>query len=162
MKNALLCIAFVLCVLIGHTFSNQLNNRLKTLKAWRNAFVLLQGGMAHAKLSLLPALLYAGKEAQRLVIFHEKIKCAPFKSLESVFCEIKGEDCLLYEDECIIQSGIRSLALHTLKEQTSALQNTIDMLSNAIISVQEKRDKYSKMYFSLGVTVGLFWIILLI
>lgn len=165
-KILMLILIFGTSSTIGIMFSKKYSNRVKTLKELNSALNIFLTKIKYTYEPIPDIFAQISQNSYKNVsnLFYESSK--KMKTIEAGNAWIKAiEECNLEineEDKIILKGLSKMLGKTNLEGQVSEIELTRSFLKKQIESAEQEKQKNEKLYKTLGMTIGLAIVILLV
>ena len=164
-KYALLMIIFGLSTFIGNTIANTYDNRVKTLKEFRGILNIIKTKIkfTYEPLAEIFKQISNKSETQIEKLFNKMVNQLTDFQTREVWenCLQETELAINQEDRDILKKLGKMLGQTDVEGQVSEIEVTENFLNMQINKAEEEKKKNQKMYKTLGICMGLFFVILL-
>ena len=157
---------FIITFLIGYLISKKYSNRVEELKELQIALDILKNKIKYTYEPLKDIFMQMNKilKGNISILFNEVSKNLEKENTEKAFL-LAIEDAntnLLKEDLEIIKNLSKILGKTDKEGQVSQIELSETFLKSQIKKAEKEEEKNSKLYKTLGMTVGLVFVIILI
>lgn len=165
-KSAMLFCVFIIASSIGVLFSKQYINRVKELKEMKNALNLFQTKVRFTAEPIPETFKEISRQLNNNIGQIFQIACdeMQYKSAGEAWKEAVESvtTSLREEDKKVIKELAKLLGQTDEQGQLSQIALVNDFLQNQIENANQERAKNEKLYKTLGITIGLALVIVLI
>lgn len=165
-KNILLMIIFSLSTAIGLVIAKMYENRIKELREFQNILNIMKTKIKFTYEPLADIFRQIAQDNNTSIekLFRQMSHQITFKKTNEVWtkCIQEADLSLKQEDKDIIKKLGKLLGQTDVEGQISEIEVTQSFLDTQIIKAEEAKKKNQKMYKTLGVVMGLVFVIILI
>ncbi|MCI8272997.1 MAG: hypothetical protein HFJ55_02810 [Clostridia bacterium] len=166
LKLILLISIFLLSTGIGITVSKIYENRVKELKEFKNILNIMKTKIKFTYEPLGEIFKQIAKDSNTQIekIFGEMATQIEYKDTQEVWTNCIQEACISInqEDKDVIKRLGKLLGQTDVDGQISEIEVAQEFLDMQIENAEEEKKKNQKMYKTLGVVVGLVFVIILV
>ena len=166
LKIFLLFIIFLMSTFIGIIIAKMYENRVKELREFKSILNIIKTKIKFTYEPLAEIFFQISKNNSSKIekLFEKIAKEIQYNQTKDVWEEEiqKLDISINQEDKDILKKLGNLLGQTDVEGQVSEIEVTQNFLDNQIIKAEEERKKNQKMYKTLGVIVGLFFVIILI
>lgn len=165
-KNILLMIIFSLSTAIGLVIAKMYENRVKELREFQNILNIMKTKIKFTYEPLADIFRQIAQDNNTSIekLFRQMSHQITFKKTNEVWtkCIQEADLSLKQEDKDVIKKLGKLLGQTDVEGQISEIEVTQSFLDTQIIKAEEAKKKNQKMYKTLGVVMGLVFVIILI
>ena len=165
-KCFLLILIFALSSAIGITISKIYENRVKELKEFKNILNIMKTKIKFTYEPLQEVFREIAKENSTKIekIFGKMANQINYAQVSEVWtnCIQEADICINQEDKDVLKKLGKLLGQTDVEGQVSEIDVTQSFLDVQIEKAEEEKKKNQKMYKTLGVVIGLVFVIILI
>ena len=165
-KCSLLILIFALSSAIGITISKIYENRVKELKEFKNILNIMKTKIKFTYEPLQEVFREIAKENSTKIekIFGKMANQINYAQVSEVWtnCIQEADICINQEDKDVLKKLGKLLGQTDVEGQVSEIDVTQSFLDVQIEKAEEEKKKNQKMYKTLGVVIGLVFVIILI
>ena len=165
-KYFLLIVIFALSSAIGITISKIYENRAKELKEFKNILNIMKTKIKFTYEPLQEVFKEIAKENSTKIekIFGKMANQIHYAQVSEVWtnCIQEADICINQEDKDVLKKLGKLLGQTDVEGQVSEIDVTQGFLDVQIEKAEEEKKKNQKMYKTLGVVIGLVFVIILI
>ena len=165
-KCFLLILIFALSSAIGITISKIYENRAKELKEFKNILNIMKTKIKFTYEPLQEVFKEIAKENSTKIekIFGKMANQITYAQVSEVWtnCIQEADICINQEDKDVLKKLGKLLGQTDVEGQVSEIDVTQGFLDVQIEKAEEEKKKNQKMYKTLGVVIGLVFVIILI
>ena len=165
-KGFLLILIFSLSSAIGITISKIYENRVKELKEFKNILNIMKTKIKFTYEPLQEVFREISKDNYTKIekIFGKMSSQIEYKQVSEVWtnCIQEADICINQEDKDVLKKLGKLLGQTDVEGQVSEIDVTQSFLDIQIEKAEEEKKKNQKMYKTLGVVIGLVFVIILI
>lgn len=166
LKNILLMIIFLLSTAIGLVIAKMYENRVKELREFQNILNIMKTKIKFTYEPLADIFRQIAQDNNTSIekLFRQMSHQITFKKTNEVWtrCIQEADLSLKQEDKDVIKKLGKLLGQTDVEGQISEIEVTQSFLYTQIIKAEEAKKKNQKMYKTLGVVMGLVFVIILI
>lgn len=166
LKYLLLIIIFSLSTAIGLVIAKIYENRVKELREFKNMLNIMKTKIKFTYEPLVEIFKHISQENTTPIerIFRKMSHQITYKQANEVWtnCIQEADLSLKQEDKDIIKKLGKLLGKTDVEGQISEIEMTQNFLDTQIVKAEEDRKKNQKMYKTLGVVMGLVFVIILV
>lgn len=166
LKYILLLIIFSLSTIIGITISKMYENRVKELREFKGILNIIKTKIKFTYEPLAEIFKQISKDNSTNVekIFAQIATQIQYKQVREAWSECiqEADISIKQEDKDILKKLGKLLGQTDVEGQVSEIEVTQNFLDMQITKAEEEKNKNQKMYKTLGVIVGLVFVIILI
>lgn len=166
LKNILLMIIFLLSTAIGLVIAKMYENRVKELREFQNILNIMKTKIKFTYEPLADIFRQIAQDNNTSIekLFRQMSHQITFKKTNEVWtrCIQEADLSLKQEDKDVIKKLGKLLGQTDVEGQISEIEVTQSFLDTQIIKAEEAKKKNQKMYKTLGVVMGLVFVIILI
>lgn len=166
LKYLLLIIIFSLSTAIGLVIAKMYENRVKELREFQNILNIMKTKIKFTYEPLVEIFKQISQENTTSIekIFRKMSHQITYKQANEVWinCIQEADLSLKQEDKDVIKKLGKLLGQTDVEGQVSEIEVTQSFLGTQIVKAEEDRKKNQKMYKTLGVVMGLVFVIILV
>lgn len=160
------CLIFLGCTFLGMKKSKELYKREKYLRNIKTALKMLEGEICFSSNYLKNAFFNIWRISETGDLFYDAAIYLEEKNSESAWCYAlsKNQKKLFLKDKDVEVLNVFSsdLGMSDTHQQEKNIKHIISLLDIQILQANEEYKKSSKLYRSMGVLSGIFFVILLL
>lgn len=166
LKYTLLLIIFSLSTITGITISKMYENRVKELREFKSILNIIKTKIKFTYEPLAEIFKQIAKDSSTNIekIFGKMVNQIQYCQVREVWenCIQEADISIKQEDKDIIKKLGQLLGQTDVEGQVSEIEVTQNFLDMQITKAEEEKNKNQKMYKTLGIVVGLVFVIILI
>lgn len=166
LKYTLLLIIFSLSTIIGITISKMYENRVKELREFKSILNIIKTKIKFTYEPLAEIFKQIAKDSSTNIekIFGKMVNQIQYRQVREIWenCIQEADISIKQEDKDIIKKLGQLLGQTDVEGQVSEIEVTQNFLDMQITKAEEEKNKNQKMYKTLGIVIGLVFVIILL
>lgn len=166
LKYTLLLIIFSLSTIIGITISKMYENRVKELREFKSILNIIKTKIKFTYEPLAEIFKQIAKDSSTNIekIFGKMVNQIQYRQVRETWenCIQEADISIKQEDKDIIKKLGQLLGQTDVEGQVSEIEVTQNFLDMQITKAEEEKNKNQKMYKTLGIVIGLVFVIILL
>lgn len=166
LKYTLLLIIFSLSTIIGITISKMYENRVKELREFKSILNIIKTKIKFTYEPLAEIFKQIAKDNSTNIekIFGKMVNQIQYRQVREAWenCIQEADISIKQEDKDILKKLGQLLGQTDVEGQVSEIEVTQNFLDMQITKAEEEKNKNQKMYKTLGIVIGLVFVIILL
>lgn len=166
LKYTLLLIIFSLSTIIGITISKMYENRVKELREFKSILNIIKTKIKFTYEPLAEIFKQIAKDSTTNIekIFGKMVNQIQYRQVREAWenCIQEADISIKQEDKDILKKLGQLLGQTDVEGQVSEIEVTQNFLDMQIKKAEEEKNKNQKMYKTLGIVIGLVFVIILL